>query len=51
MAAEELALALTGEEAEVLALGAACDRQPPARRDLAHLRLGQLPEREANARQ
>ena len=47
VAAQEPALALAGEEAEVLALGLARDRQPVAGGDLPHLGLGQLGEREA----
>ena len=48
MAAQERALALAGEEAEVLALGAcAATGEPGAGGDLAHLGLGQLGEREA----
>src|SRR5262245_34208170 len=47
VAAQELALVLPREEAEVLALGAARDSQAGARGDLADLRLRQLAQREA----
>ena len=49
MAAQEAALALAGEEAEVLALGLAGDGEAVAGGDLADLGLGQLGEREAEA--
>src|SRR4051794_30190852 len=51
VATQELSLALTGEEAEVLALRAPGDLQSLVRCDLAHLRLAQLGERKAKARQ
>src|SRR3954470_5669560 len=51
VATQELSLALAGEEAEVLALRASGDLQSRVRRDLAHLRLAQLCERKAKARQ
>ena len=47
--AQELALSLTGEEAEVLALGPARDLELRPGGDLPHLRLGELAEREAKA--
>src|SRR3954447_1627162 len=47
--AQELALALTGEEAEVLALGTTRHLEPGLRGDGAHLGLGQLAQREAKA--
>ena len=50
VAAEEAALALAGEEAEVLALGLAGDGEAVAGGDLPHLGLGQLGQREAEAR-
>jgi hypothetical protein len=48
VAGEERALALAGKETEVLALGLARDREPGPGRDLAHLGLRQLGEREAH---
>ena len=51
VAAQELALALAREEAEVLALGPAGDLEPRRGRELAHLGLGQLAEREAQPRE
>ena len=47
MAAQEAALALAGEEAEVLALGLLGDREAVAGGDRPHLGLGQLGQREA----
>src|SRR5919106_563185 len=47
--AQELALSLTGEEAEVLALGPARHLELRAGGNLTHLRLGELAEREAKA--
>ena len=49
VAREERALALAGEKAEVLALGLVGDREPGRGGELAHLGLGQLGEREAQA--
>ena len=49
--AQERRLAGAGEEAQVLRVGAARDRQLGLRRQLAHLRLGQLGQREAHPRQ
>ena len=51
MALEERALADAGEKAEVLALGRRRDREPGGGGDLAHLRLGQVGEREAKPRE
>ncbi len=48
VAAQEVGLALTGEKAEVLALGLASHGKLMAGGDLAHLGLGQLGEREAH---
>ena len=49
VALEERLTAGAGEEAEVLRVGRARDRQPLALGQLAHLRLGQLAEREAQS--
>src|SRR5512132_872181 len=51
VAAEELALALPGEEAEVLALRATRNLEARPGRDLADLGLGQLAQGETQARQ
>ncbi len=51
MGAQELPLSLTGQEAEVLALGPAGHLQLRPGGDLAHLGLGQLGERKAQAGQ
>ena len=51
MAGEERALAGAGEEAQVLRLALVGDRQPGRARELAHLGLAQLAEREAQPRE
>ena len=51
VAPQESGLALAGEEAEVLALGLAGDREFVAGCDLPHLGLGQLGQRETEPRQ
>ena len=51
MAGEERALAGAGEEAQVLRLALVGDGQPGLARELAHLRLVQLAEREAQPRE
>ncbi len=51
VAGEEGGTARAGEEAEILRVGLGGDRELRLRRQLAHLRLGQLAEREAHPRE
>ena len=51
VALQEVALARPGQEAQVLRVGLARDRQARALGQLAHLRLAHRPEREAQARE